>query len=364
MNQPFCRLASNQLRFEYDEISPCCWIKRKASVKDPAAIQEYIEWLHNINDWIPECSYCKDLERKGLQSGRTRANNVSFTLFNDFIGSGNDVLSLELQIDGDCNGACLICSDKNSSTWRKYSTPGNRTIKISIDNDVKSTAQIRLNTVFEYIDFSHIKLITFLGGEPLKNDNHLKVIEKIQQHQDIQLVKLSYVTNGSYLPSEDILDLWKQFKSVRLNVSIDGIYDHFNYLRWPLSFKQIEDNLDYLFKQQIDNLTIKSSYCVTPFSIFYHDRYLNWAEQKGFTHFFRNPFESTGIINTAVIPPKLHQILLEKYQGTNITKLIRPFNFINYQKFLNYIKEHDLKRGIDWRSVFPEISEYFFDIKS
>jgi hypothetical protein len=53
---------------------------------------------------------------------------------------------------------------------------------------------------------------------------------------------------------KNIIELWKKCKSVQINVSVDGIDEHFNYLRWPLQWSQVRDNIRFILDQQLQNL--------------------------------------------------------------------------------------------------------------
>lgn len=364
MNQPFCHLASNQIRFENDQVSPCCWILKKANINNEEDVQNYIHWIKNINDWVPECSYCKNLEDRGLRSGRLQRKlypNVFNISPDDALGT---TTSLEIQINEDCNAACLMCSEQNSSTWKKYNAENDYAFKIKIDQDTKVNTERRLEFIFRTIDFSNIKYLTFLGGEPFKNDSHFKIIKKISEKVDLKDLVVNYVTNGSYFPEDEILQYWSNCKMIKINISVDGIDEHFNYLRWPLQWKQVSKNIEKFYQLDKEKISLTSSYAISPFNIFYHEQYIEWATAKNFKTFFRNPFESVGPINLSCIPISFKYALTKKYENTfpNIVKMIRPFRISDYKHFLKYVKQHDQKRNLNWRKIFPEVSNFFIDI--
>lgn len=367
MKDSFCYLASNAIRYEYDKISPCCWIKQKCDTTAPQEeIDNYLKWVRSINDWVPECVHCKSYEDKGMSSGRQQFNKIFNDLqINDSIEPG-DVVCLEMQIDGDCNAACLMCSDINSTTWKKYNASNAKEIKIKITENVRSTTQRRKKVVYENIDFSKIKLVTFLGGEPFKNNFYIEFLSKLaENNNNLNDVSLNFVTNGSFCPPKEIFDLWKKFHQVRINFSIDGIGEHFQYLRWPLVWDQVVDNLHYFDQHRSNNVTMLTSYTLTPLNIFYHDRYLNWAKKYKFSQrFFTRPDAATGVMNLSSIPLAYKKILHEKYSSDDrLTKLLTNFDITNHIKFIKYLKYHDQKRKLNWREIFPEVSKYFFEIK-
>ena len=350
----FCNLLKHQHHITYDVVKPCCWIKNNsASILDSAAIDEQTRKMSEVTDWIPECNYCKTLENSGLPSPRTTfADNPVFK-------ESTGIVKLEVQIDDDCNAACLMCGTWNSTTWQQYTK---KTIK---DTAVHFTHKISVNDRFETIkkivNFDNIRMINFFGGEPLKTNTHLKVLDLIKDPKKVNLV---YVTNGSIFPSQEILNIWQTFKDVQISISIDGIDDHFNYLRWPLQWNQVTENLTKYATLDPYKFKINTSFIITPFNILYHDRYKQWAVDffTG-THirgddWFQNPWPVVGTINLECISEKLKQAVLSKYgHDSKVYRLIQPFNEIKYKKFMDYVNTHDQHRSLVWKNTFPEAAD-------
>jgi hypothetical protein len=372
MTAPFCRYLTNQYRFEYNQLSTCCWINKKVDKDNPVEIEKYFEWARNLNDWDPACRRCQNMEISGQESFRIRANNRPGRFGFDPSDKVGDITSLEFQFDAECNSACLICSPDNSTTWQKYIAADGKEIKKIIDISNQVTRSSRLDVVKQLTKFDKVRQISFLGGEPLKSDFHLTIIEEINKVKSLNDLRLSYVTNGSMRPDARVIDLWKQCKSVQINVSVDGIGEHFNYLRWPLQWHQVCDNIRFILDQKLPNLKLTSSYSVNPFNIFYHDRYVAWAKEffkndnpDSLIPFFRNPFRTDGVINLNSVPNKLKYEVYRKHgrMYPNLIKLIEMYKEDSAVKFLTYIREHDKKRNLDWKEIFPEIVPYFADLE-
>jgi pyruvate-formate lyase-activating enzyme len=370
MTTPFCWYLTNHQRFEYDQLSTCCWIHKKVDTNDPVEVEKYFTWARNLTDWDPACNRCRDMEARGQESFRVRANIRPDRFGFSPEDQPGDITSLEFQFDTECNGACLICGPKNSTTWQKYNTTDGKEIKKIIDISNEITRSSRLEIVKKTTKFDKIRYITFLGGEPLKSNFHLTILEEINKVKNLNDLSLSYVTNGSMRPSLEVIELWGKCKSVQINVSVDGIGEHFNYLRWPLQWHHVCDNIRFIVDQKLPNLKLTSSYSINPFNIFYHDRYVAWALEffKNDTNvipFFRNPFRTDGVINLNSIPNKLKYEIFRKY-GTmypKLVKLIEGYNEKSAVSFLKYIREHDTKRNLNWKEVFPEIVPYFADLE-
>ena len=125
----------------------------------------------------------------------------------------------------------------------KFQSKFDKTIVIK---DFRNTAVERFNRAKEIFDFSKLKHMSFVnGGEPLKTDTHLLYLRELEKIDHLKNVSLDYITNGSIKPCDEAVSLWRKAKEVNFNVSVDGIYEHFNYHRWPLNFNHVEAN--YIF---------------------------------------------------------------------------------------------------------------------
>ncbi len=368
MSNNFCRYLGNQFRFDLGGISPCCWYHPRLNIKTVEEFNKFKDELTAIDDWTDGCGFCYHKEKKGANSPRLDTLKFYKRKGLNAQDEPNEITSIEIQTDSDCNSACLICGPHSSTTWQKLEHKFNKTIRIETARD---TSQDRLDFIKQVVDFSKLKRLGFSnGGEPLKTETHLLFLRELDRIGNLENTELSYVINGSIKPCDETIKLWRKSRSVDISVSIDGIQDHFNYLRWPLVFSQVEDNLKFILDLDIPG-SITTSYAVTPFSAFYHDTYEAWS--KSFFQYYRNnpkkmriieffshPFSTIGPINMSAMPSKLRFLVLKKYGPLhNISKLTMPFERDKYNAFMSYIKDQDAKRGVDFRKVFSEIQEYF-----
>lgn len=369
MTNKFCPLISNCGLFQYDVYAPCCWITRKADIKNPKEVAEYKEWLSNIDAWVPECNFCKDQEDRGIHSPRlSTLDSMNDTNNNDINPDDPNLITvINLQIDAECNAACLMCSEYNSTTWRKYESRHNKhAITIDHDKENKISTKDRLAFILSTVDLSKIKNISFVGGEPLATTTHLDLLKEIQKVKPLNSITLGYTTNGSKMPNAETIEFWKAVGNVSISFSIDGIGEHFNYLRWPLQWNQVEKNIQYFMNLDIPNFGISISSQVSPLNIMYYDRYLEWERT-----FFKNENERpkfswagevTGVMNNSCIPPLLAEQVRLKYKDQSwLINLMKLYDPEKYQKFMEYVTLHDTQRKINWRTVFPEVSNYFPD---
>jgi len=369
MANKFCRFLGNQYRFDLNGIAPCCYYKKRVDFFDQDQFNNFHTSLVKQTEWTDECSHCLKLEEQKLESPRQ-----SSLILPEFFGLSqeedpDEITSIEIQTDTDCNGACLMCGPHSSTTWQKHEAKFNSSIKIVENN--KSSLDQRFNRIKEIVDFSKLKSINFAnGGETLKSDTHLQFLREINKTGNLKNIKIFYVTNGSIKPNEETVSYWRQAKEVNLSVSIDGIDEHFEYLRWPLKFSHIKENLNFYLDLDIPG-TLSFSYAVTPFSAFYYDRYMNWSKDffkeksKNLKNLsivepFSHPFAAGGVINMTCVPPRLRFAIIKKFGANHqISKLVESFNSTKYQEFINYVELQDQRRSLNFREVFPEIESYF-----
>ena len=358
----FCNFLSNQYHFTYDIVKPCCWIKNlpttSASILNPEGIADQVQRLSNINDWIPECEYCHNLEKNGATS--PRLNSLKEEIFSDIDEPGAPI-KIEVQIDEDCNGACLMCGPHASTTWEQYILKTTKDTKPFFKYNIP--VGNRFLSVKNTIKWDSVKQIHFFGGEPMKTDTHVRILKLVTRPEN---VNLEYVTNGSILPDAETFEIWKKFKSVKINVSIDGIDEHFNYLRWPLQWKTVKSNLLEYANLDPNKFKIDTSFVATPFNILYQDRYMSWATDflkdtnlKN-NKLFNYPWPVMGVINLSCVPPSLADEVALKYgYNSRIYQLIKPFDTKKFKEFMDYIEYHDGHRDNSWRDTFPEVVHHF-----
>lgn len=356
----FCKFLTNTYHFTYDVVKPCCWIKDiKVNISDHDAIKKEFKRLNAVDDWIPECEYCHKLESAGTKSPRTISLNDE-PIFSDDDEPGT-AIKVELQLDEDCNAACIMCSSFNSTTWAKYNENTVKAKKIKIHHH--TTVDDRVAAVEAVVNFDTVKQVHFFGGEPFNTDTHLRIIRQIKHPENTRLV---YVTNGSTFPDHETLDLWSKFKHVHLMASIDGVGEHFNYLRWPLQWAQVEKNLARYRDMLGVKFQMNSSFTGSPLNLFYIDSYTAWATEffkssrVDGSWWFMNPHPVVGVMNLNSVPDQLKTAITNKFSSdSRIVKIIDQFDSVKCQKMIEYLDFHDVHRKLDWRQTFSEVASYF-----
>jgi len=102
----------------------------------------------------------------------------------------------------------------------------------------------------EIIDhLPYVERIYFAGGEPMMQVEHYVILENLINLKNTGVINnlpvVVYSTNFSSLQlgNRSAIDLWKQFPSVVLNLSLDGSYERAEYWRKGTVWNDIVDNL-------------------------------------------------------------------------------------------------------------------------
>jgi sulfatase maturation enzyme AslB (radical SAM superfamily) len=274
--------------------------------------------------------------------------------------TNGDPIAIDINLDIECNAACIICNASASSLWQKELDKKNIVYPLM---PVLTTEQI--DDVLDKIDFSRVQRIKFFGGEPLFTDTHLKVLNKIPNPKQCDIW---YTCNGSIIPKDEVFKTWSQFKLVYVEVSIDAVGNQFNYIRWPLVWDKVENNLLRLIEEVPSNVLFRINHTLNPFNVFYYDRLLAWVNKKFATNRQGDPTEINvhpcwGKWDLAKTPQALRDVIAQKYLGQNIEQLLSntklDTNLIPIKKFID---TWEGRRKNSWKETFPEIVEYFTEL--
>ena len=192
------------------KVSPCCQFDVK-----------YFKDLQNIDLLDP----WKDL-RDGKGCNACNHNGPVYKdTFDKFKHKVYKVRHLDVRNNNLCNLECTICCSYYSSKWAQ---------RLGEDKFV--------STEFD-IDLKDVQHIYFAGGEPLINPTHWKVLDKIENPQN---VSLQYNSNLGVVKNID--KYWPRFKKVSVDASMDSVGQLGEYLRYGTKWDKWVQNIEYASK--------------------------------------------------------------------------------------------------------------------
>ncbi|MEK6627162.1 MAG: twitch domain-containing radical SAM protein [Bdellovibrionota bacterium] len=195
------------------------------------------------------CGDCYTTEKLGSQSYRQDMNKNykdEFLRLEQTDPDGHlhnkDIIFFDIRFSNICNFKCRSCSPESSNSWYEDFK------SIHQDWNEKKRVFKLSEGAFTLADIERrlpqIQRIYFAGGEPLLDENHYKVLEKLIEigRADIQI---SYNTNLSLLNYKNwsALKLWQKLKHVEIGASIDAIGPALGLIRKGANWEDIKNNL-------------------------------------------------------------------------------------------------------------------------
>jgi len=305
----------------------------------------------------PGCETCYQDELNGTRSARQDAIQ-NFPENNYFV----QVRKLDYNVDPICNAKCIQCTAYYSSSWAAEDQAHEKRIPRFFNHT-------RHNNLTQSIDVTTVHDLYFNGGEPMLSQEPLAILKKIDQVGNLKNLVLSLNTNGSVLPCDELVDLWKRCRSIRINFSIDAIGDAFEYIRNPLDWTTVYQNLCWMANLDIPRLVINIAYTMGVHNIDLVQETQSWALKqsknwKNYKNFYVKP--CGGPLSLEHVSINLKQAWLNLYpELTNLPQL--EWQKVACQE-LKKVNEHctdqlwqdhlgmiDQRRGLDWKISLPEL---------
>jgi sulfatase maturation enzyme AslB (radical SAM superfamily) len=182
-----------------------------------------------------------------------------------------------------------MCSPHDSSKWvEDYDTMMEMSESLEVKNQIswnKSTFNNNWYKNDRFWDqvFDQIPNITelyFAGGEPLMIKEHKRFLLEILRRGYNTNIGLRYNTNGIFV-TDEMIDIWKQFRKVKIAFSIDDVAERNWYIRYPTEWSVVLDNLRKLDDTPA-NIEIGIQVAVQVFNIKMLPEFAKWKISMGF----------------------------------------------------------------------------------
>ena len=309
-------------------------------------------------------------------------------------GTLDDVLQyVDLRLGNTCNMQCIMCQPRESSRWLPAAK---KLSELCQDGELKR--ELKFGSTIDASRFEwyrnaefwsnlktflpHVKEIILAGGEPFLIKEQFAFVKSCCELGEANHIRLHYHTNGTVFP-EEMSAYWEQFDRVHFFVSLDGIGEVANYVRYPSNWNQIEDNIRR-FDSLGENTTTNFHFTTHALNIYRIPEVCDWADKSGLRNrkYFSNiqEYVSTSLVhnpayqNVRVLPFDSKQVITEKIDdymrkqmaGQANDKLTGILSFMNSEdhsqrmpSLVEYTKMLDISRGTDFFETFPELASYW-----
>lgn len=365
------------------------------------------------NEWSDECKRCMIEEESGIRSRRqNELSQWNFT-FEDAKLNTNDIgetnlspIYYDLRFGNYCNLTCRMCGPTDSHQWYKewqdfhqedgfYDTHGR------VNLDVDKNGRLYTSQYDWHMDekfwnqieniIPNLQHVYMAGGEPLIIERHYDFLKLCVDNGYAKNIIIEYNTNLTSLPNK-VFNLWKNFKEIRLGISIDGIDKVLEYQRYPIKWKTLEKNLvrinDYI--ENSKNCKAWFTTTVTAYNVMHIPEFLAWKLNADLDnirisnynpilkhHMQHMPYRT----NIQVFPKSFKEIIQEKYnkwldhfdksnlKNNEIESIHRIMNNIttymnkedlsnNFDEFIKFTKFLDKSRKQDILEIIPELKSH------
>ena len=364
-----------------------------------------------LNNERPEvCKPCFDLEDQGVQSLRQRhiagvIPEARVNLYPDALAALEEdytmpfeLPTMEIKLNNLCNLKCRMCNPLDSTSWKDwdqvtefYKKEDNILIPI-VESLVSKPGKYigpfdnsdNWWTSFEKL-LPFFRRVEFAGGEPLMDPYHYKILDKLAEYGDN--IEIKYATNGTTLGikgGRTIYDYWPKFRSVAVNVSIDGVHDVYEYIRGNGKFSVIEKNIKE-FKSFPNVSRVVGAFTVQANNIMQIDKVIDYFINTLGIVFYSHRVTYPMALSAQVLPPELKQVVVDKlevmketvltYKWIQANDLLRDVTLQQIQDNINFLqakcmynthwddcvafnKNLDKTRGQDFLAANPEFTPY------
>ena len=198
--------------------------------------------------------------------------------------------SYDIKFGNLCNLKCRMCHASSSSQINKEAKryqDGKETYPHTYEDESQFMWFLDRDGPFwkEFEKKRHtVAEFKFTGGEPLLIDTLLEFLNELVNDGLSKKISLNLITNASTINKKLIEETFIHFYNVKLNVSMDGTGDVYDYIRYPGRWKTIDKNLrllaKYPFLQVAISPTIQVLNCINFIDILVYAEELNAYSNK------------------------------------------------------------------------------------
>ena len=307
--------------------------------------------------WLPGCWECERLEKVGVKSFRQSMIQK--------LGTGTNPTGpkrIDLLFDRQCNLACRNCGEWGSSYWTKHLKDNGQ----STVYDIRNFGLPKIKQYLSSLDLSDLRMIQFCGGETLLGNTYWQATEWLADNvpDAKENLELGFQTNGTQPIDPKWFDLIDRFKLVKLMISIDGIGDRFEYLRWPANWQQTVDNLQKLREQLPSNVMFFVQETTNCLNLYHFEEVGTWVRQNFNTNREGDPIDhSTQLVNHHYL--HVDNITQEYFEWLQDKRQIKVLNKnwkenpSSIKTFIRETEKLDSFRSQDWKKTFPEVADFY-----
>lgn len=249
-------------------------------------------------DRIKPCEVCWKDEDAGKISGRMRRNQTYYGRAEPELDEIKQITqpngSIEPRIRGLffsvgnlCQLRCIDCAPSYSrSILKDYAKLGwsenTKSRRFILEQDLINDEKMHSETLWQRIEeiAPSVDWIRVQGGEPSISKPLLNFLQKYAEQGHAQSTTIMLATNAVNI-KQDFIDALKPFRQVKFEISVDGVGDLDEYLRFPTNWNKKEAILDKLIDNFPESIIHSTMYSLNIGGLY---DLIKWAETKPVLH--------------------------------------------------------------------------------
>jgi MoaA/NifB/PqqE/SkfB family radical SAM enzyme len=322
----------------------CCRLDRSIPIKQ---VQNSIKNQQRS----PACTACWQLEDQNLQSERQTHNKTMDFLLDlnleniekQSLERGFQPLQIKLATSNLCNGQCVTCGPELSSSWA------------ALEGHSSQYRSMDFSFVDLTVDWSKIKSLSFVGGEPLLEKKNFSILEHLIELKNTNCF-ISIVTNGSIELTTAQFNILSQFPKLNICLSIDGIDKSFEYMRFPLKWNLFLTNLN-AFKKLTSNISV--SCMISNLNIYYYSDLIEFFKEYNINYLCKQIIEPT-YFSPSNLPEEAKIIVRNKNKKylDKVNAFLDIKNNSTWDHCVNEIYRQDKLKNISIHNFMPEVAKF------
>jgi MoaA/NifB/PqqE/SkfB family radical SAM enzyme len=303
-----------------------------------------------------ECEPCFSLEDQGVESLRQRhiagiIPEARINLYPDALSKMDhdftmpfEIPTMELKLNNLCNLKCRMCHPGDSTSWNDWA---------EVKDFYKGTGKVIFDLVEDHNlekkplldkfednpnwwaslekNLPYFRRVEFAGGEPLMDPQHYRILDMLAPYGD--QIEIKYATNLTTLGKSNrtVWEYWPKFKSVAVNVSIDGIGSSYEYVRGNASWAELINNIKQI--QTIPNISrIVGAVAVQVSNVLVLDKMIEYFLNDLGIVFYTNMVKYPDVLSIQTLPEPLKDLAYDRLQS--IKSKISQYKMIKEQPML------------------------------
>lgn len=312
------------------------------------------------------CELCWEEEASGKDSKRIR-DSSQYLDSKKSAPTTHTLKSVDLKLGNLCNLKCRICNPWNSSKW----VDEWHALRAATEDKKEYTKQFAVirkmwnpdQTIWDGLReiLPGIEHMDLYGGEPLLIENMWNILQHSVDQGYASKQTIHYNTNGSIVPTNEQLEIWSNFKSIDIQVSVDDIGARHHYQRHPSRWDDVKRNIDKFKQYQWIRLSTNAT--VSNFNIYYLDEITNEITKNIGVPIWYNMLHRPVEISIEALSLEIKEILVAKlgYLKSAQPDIESVLNLVASKPdsgkivtFLQQVAEQDAYRNESFETTFPE----------